>query len=57
MTSDIVFKNGCENFADFIERNGYYVDKTSYLKELFSGLSDDTNPLFIRPRRFGKHSI
>ncbi len=57
MTSGIVFKNGCENFADFIERNGYYVDKTSYLKELFSGLSDDTNPLFIRPRRFGKHSI
>ena len=54
MTSGIVFKNGCENFADLIERNGYYVDKTSYLKELFTGLGDDTNPLFIRPRRFGK---
>ncbi len=54
MTSGIVFKNGCENFADLIERHGYYVDKTSYLKELFLGLGDDTNPLFIRPRRFGK---
>ena len=48
------FKNGYEDFATLIENKAYYVDKTSFLKELFMGISDDANPLFLRPRRFGK---
>ena len=43
---------GCEKFILLRENDCYYVDKTSYLKAVF------TNPapvmLFIRPRRFGK---
>ena len=54
MSQDIIFQKGGESFKTFIERNAYYVDKTSYLKTLFMGTSDDQNPLFIRPRRFGK---
>ena len=54
MSQDIIFQKGGESFKTFIERNAYYVDKTSYLKTLFMGTSDDMNPLFIRPRRFGK---
>ena len=54
MQKDTVFQKGGESFRTIIERNAYYVDKTAYLKTLFMGISDDMNPLFIRPRRFGK---
>jgi len=30
------------------------VNKTAYLKELFLSSYEVMNPLFIRPRRFGK---
>ncbi len=48
-----IFLTGCEDFAEIIETGAYYVDKTSYLDELFIK-SPVKNPLFIRPRRFGK---
>jgi len=42
---------GVSNFADVIEQNQYYVDKTMYLPLL----EDQPSYLFlIRPRRFGK---
>ncbi len=44
---------GNETFAEFIENNSYYVDKTSLIKTLFKrGTSKVT--LITRPRRFGK---
>jgi hypothetical protein len=53
MPKDLLFLTGSENFSEIIEEGAYYVDKTSYLKELFL-TSTVKNPLFIRPRRFGK---
>ena len=43
---------GNENFAYIIQNGGYYVDKTSYIKKVFTNLSPVI--LFTRPRRFGK---
>ena len=52
-----------ETFADVREKNRYYVDKTPYLKQVFSddeavdekSLIDGTTVLLLtRPRRFGK---
>ena len=54
MKKDILFFTGGENFKTIIEKNAYYVDKTAYLKTLFMSSSETMNPLFIRPRRFGK---
>ena len=54
MSKDLLFLTGSENFRTIIEKNAYYVDKTSYLKELFLSSYEVMNPLFIRPRRFGK---
>ena len=54
MNKDILFLTGIEDFSTIIEKNSYYVDKTSYLKELFMSGSEVLNALFIRPRRFGK---
>ena len=54
MLNDILFLTGCEDFATIIEKNAYYVDKTRYLKTLFMSSNEVMNPLFIRPRRFGK---
>ena len=45
--------SGEENFASHILNNGYYVDKTSYLSDLFVKRRGK-NALFTRPRRFGK---
>ena len=43
---------GIENFAEIIEDNYYYVDKTSLIEQI---LNDGTKvSLFTRPRRFGK---
>ncbi|MGN1357616.1 MAG: AAA family ATPase, partial [Succinivibrionaceae bacterium] len=43
---------GNEDFVSLRENDYYYVDKTSYLKAVFT----DSSPvlLFTRPRRFGK---
>ena len=54
MEKDLLFLTGSENFSEIIERGAYYVDKTAYLKELFLSSYEVMNPLFIRPRRFGK---
>ena len=41
---------GVGNFELLINENYYFVDKTSYIKELESYPA----PVFLRPRRFGK---
>ncbi len=41
---------GIENFKELIQQNKYYVDKTSFIKNI----SDENVALFTRPRRFGK---
>ncbi len=43
---------GTENFKELRTQNGYYVDKTSFIKTVFTDLSPVL--LFTRPRRFGK---
>ena len=43
---------GNEDFTYIIQNGGYYVDKTSYIKKVFTNLSPVI--LFTRPRRFGK---
>ncbi|OQB45847.1 MAG: putative AAA-ATPase [bacterium ADurb.Bin157] len=43
---------GKSDFAEIIERNGYYVDKTKYIERLEQLGSDYV--FFFRPRRFGK---
>jgi len=54
MSKDLLFLTGSENFAEIIEEGAYYIDKTSYLKTLFLSSYVVKNPLFFRPRRFGK---
>ncbi|MBF0211852.1 MAG: AAA family ATPase, partial [Desulfamplus sp.] len=41
---------GAANYEEIVEKNGYFVDKTAYIKEL----ETVDNPVFLRPRRFGK---
>ena len=43
---------GIQNFADLIERDYFYIDKTSFIKEWWE--SGDSVTLITRPRRFGK---
>ncbi len=38
------------NYAEIVRKNGYFVDKTKYLEKL----ECVENPVFLRPRRFGK---
>ncbi len=38
------------NYAEIVRDNGYFVDKTDYIKKL----ERVKNPVFLRPRRFGK---
>jgi len=38
------------NYAAIVRDDGYFVDKTSYIAEL----EKVRNPVFLRPRRFGK---
>ena len=54
MSSKEVVLTGTEEFSELIKSGAYYIDKTSFLKELFMGNSLAKNPLFLRPRRFGK---
>jgi hypothetical protein len=41
---------GCADYEKIVEENGYFVDKTDDIEKLES----IKNPLFLRPRRFGK---
>jgi len=41
---------GEAGFKSIIEDNGYYVDKTEYIRKL----EKYRCPVFLRPRRFGK---
>ena len=43
---------GIENFEKLQTEDFYYIDKTTLIKELLTGLAEVT--LFTRPRRFGK---
>ena len=45
-------KAGTEDFGALIEADGYYVDKTRFLRPLLTQTDDVA--LFTRPRRFGK---
>jgi len=38
------------NYEEIVRDNGYFVDKTSYIEKL----ETIKNPVFLRPRRFGK---
>lgn len=41
---------GVANYEIMVQDNGYFVDKTQYLRDL----EDYRSPVFLRPRRFGK---
>jgi hypothetical protein len=41
---------GVTNYAELVHDHGYFVDKTAYLERLEAV----RNPVFLRPRRFGK---
>jgi len=41
---------GSANYEEIVQKNGYFVDKTVYIEKLEAIL----NPVFLRPRRFGK---
>ena len=43
---------GIQNYNDIIEKNYFYVDKTSFIKEWWE--NGDSVTLITRPRRFGK---
>ncbi|MCP4345575.1 MAG: AAA family ATPase [Desulfobacterales bacterium] len=38
------------NYEEVVRKNGYFVDKTHYIEKM----EDIENPVFLRPRRFGK---
>ncbi|MCP4348820.1 MAG: AAA family ATPase [Desulfobacterales bacterium] len=41
---------GVANYEELVQKNGYFVDKTSYIEKL----EQIENPVFLRPKRFGK---
>jgi hypothetical protein len=41
---------GVANYEEMVQKNGYFVDKTAYIEKL----EMVENPVFLRPRRFGK---
>jgi len=41
---------GVADYVELVEKNGYFVDKTAYIETL----EQVSNPVFLRPRRFGK---
>lgn len=43
---------GIQSFEEVIERDTFYIDKTSFIKEWWE--SCDSVTLITRPRRFGK---
>ena len=48
MKKRIVYANA--NYEEIVRKNGYFVDKTQYIEKL----EQVENPVFLRPRRFGK---
>ncbi|MDM8544084.1 AAA family ATPase [Desulfococcaceae bacterium HSG7] len=48
MKKRILYANA--NYEDIVNKNGYFVDKTEYIRKL----EYIENPIFLRPRRFGK---
>lgn len=48
MTKRVIY--GESNYVAIVEKNGYFVDKTPYIAQLEA----TSNPIFLRPRRFGK---
>lgn len=48
MTKRVLY--GVANYVEIVDKNGYFVDKTAYIKTL----ERIQNPVFLRPRRFGK---
>lgn len=48
MTKRVIY--GESNYATIVAKNGYFVDKTAYIAKL----EGTSNPIFLRPRRFGK---
>ena len=47
----IVYGNA--NYADLVQKGGYFVDKTPYIAKL----ELVENPIYLRPRRFGKSTF
>lgn len=47
-----VISIGNQSFESMCERDNFYIDKTSFIKEWWE--NDDTVTLITRPRRFGK---
>jgi len=41
---------GVANYEEIVAKNGYFIDKTQYIERL----EEIENPVFLRPRRFGK---
>ena len=41
---------GVADYEEIVQKNGYFVDKTHYIEKL----ETINNPVFLRPRRFGK---
>lgn len=41
---------GVSNYEEMVRKHGYFVDKTAYIH----ALENYENPVFLRPRRFGK---
>jgi len=48
MTRRVLY--GVANYEEIVHKNGYFVDKTPYIARLEAV----ENPVFLRPRRFGK---
>jgi len=48
MKKRVLYANA--NYEEIVSDNGYFVDKTSYIEKL----ETVKNPVFLRPRRFGK---
>ena len=48
MKKRVLYANA--NYEEMVSDNGYFVDKTSYIEKL----ETVKNPVFLRPRRFGK---
>jgi len=44
---------GNANYADLVQKGGYFVDKTPYIAKL----ELVENPVYLRPRRFGKSTF
>ena len=44
---------GNANYADLVQKGGYFVDKTPYIAKL----ELIENPIYLRPRRFGKSTF